>query len=339
MSTMLSAIWAFFATMLAPVGAAARWFHYRWIKWIPAAGKPAKGRIFYPPLPDINPSATPLSAIKAAWAAVSLRSASLITVPVDGEGENQAFRDLDSLTKRHLELAATTGAIAKQSRSKAPHEARGRASGVTRKENLQQEIADHVRQGDDMDSHHAAESVIGTVFMAMTDGVKDGTGNPFRGVSKSGKPATDGTVLGYFMRTAAMLWSMFVNGRARGVKRDADGIALNSMQEKAVGLTIDPVGREQDPAVVAEETDPDMVKKIQDLVEMVMGGHPEDILRLWACGIRKIEGVKPWRGIRSMKDAYIMRRLFLDDLALVLECYRGPAVAEALERAADKYAG
>ena len=300
------------------------------------AGIPAPGRVFYPPI-ETTGETSPLSALQRAWAAVNRRSANTIEIPADRRAENESFSDLNRLIKPTLDLCAKTGAIAKQSRASAPNEARGKASGVTAKPNIGQEVADHARRGDDMASHHAAESVIGTIFLSFVDATKEDKPCPFRGESKTGHAATDRTVIAYCCRIAAMVWSELVNGRARGVKRDADGVAIKPEQEKPVSLDCDVASRELDPALQAEETDPDMVRRIEEIVYFTINEYPEDVIILWAVSVNGIEGIKPWEGIRSIKACYALRKRLLADLGQGLELYRGPAVAEATQRMADKY--
>lgn len=301
------------------------------------AGVPAPGRVFYPPI-ETTGETSPLSALKRAWAAVNRRSANTIQIPADRRAENEAFSDLERLIRPTLDLCAKTGTLAKQSRASAPNQARGKASGVTAKPNIVQEVADHARRGDDMASHHAAESVIGTVFISFIEATKEDKPCPFRGVSKSGQQATDRTVVAYACRTGAMLWSELVNGRARGVKRDADGIAIRPEQEKPVSLDgNDVASREVDPAIQAEETDPDMIKRIEEIVYFTINEFPEDVIVLWALSVNHIEGIKPWEGIRSMKACYALRKRLLADLGEALSLFRGPAVATAIQAMADKY--
>ena len=300
------------------------------------AGLPAPGRVFYTPIQTTGEK-SPLSALQRAWSSVNRRSANEIEVPVDPRGENEAFADLNRLIKPTLELCAKTGAIAKQSRASAPNQARGKASGVTAKPNIGQEVADHARRGDDLASHHAAESVIGTIFLSFVEATENDKPCPFRGESKTGQPATDRTVIAYCCRIAAMIWSELVNGRARGVKRDADGIAIKPEQEKPVSLDSDVASREVDPALQAEETDPDMIARIEDIVYFTINEFPEDVIILWANSVNKVEGFKPWEGIRSMKECYALRKRLLAQLGEGLQLYRGPAVAEATQRMADKY--
>lgn len=306
-------------------------------KRVVPAGLPAPGRVFYPPI-ETTGETSPLSALQRAWAAVNRRSANTIEIPADRRAENESFADLQRLIKPTLELCAKTGAIAKQSRAGAPNQARGKASGVTAKPNIAQEVADHARRGDDMASHHAAESVIGTIFLSFVDATKEDKPCPFRGESKSGQPATDRTVIAYVCRIAAMIWSELVNGRARGVKRDADGVAIKPEQEKPVSLDgNDVASKEVDPAIQAEETDPDMIKRIEEIVYYTINNYPEDVIVLWAVSVNNIEGIKPWEGIRSMKACYALRKRLLAELGQGLQLYRGPAVAEATQRMADKY--
>lgn len=301
------------------------------------AGLPAPGRVFYPPI-ETTGEKSPLSALQRAWAAVNRRSANAIEIPADKRGENEAFSDLNRLIKPTLDLCAKTGAIAKQSRASAPNEARGKASGVTAKPNIGQEVADHARRGDDMASHHAAESVIGTIFLSFVDATKEDKPCPFRGESKTGQAATDRTVIAYCCRIAAMIWSELVNGRARGVKRDADGVAVKPEQEKPVSIEgNDVASREVDPALQAEEADPDMIQRIEEIVYFTINEFPEDVIILWANSVNNVEGFKPWEGIRSMKACYGLRKRLLAQLGQGLELYRGPAVAEATQRMADKY--
>ena len=130
-----------------------------------------------------------------------------------------------------------------------------------------------------------------------------------------------------------MLWSELVNGRARGVKRDADGIAIRPEQEKPVSIEgNEVVSREVDPAIQAEETDPDMVQRIEEIVYWTINNYPEDVIILWATSVNKVEGLKPWEGIRPMKACYGLRKKLLAELGQGLELFRGPAVAEAAER-------
>lgn len=332
MSKIMSMIWAVLAlfwVMVAPVVSAAEWFHRRWIRWIPAPGKAGKGRIFHPPLPESSGEKSVLRCLLKAWETHGSR-----------RKRDGVWTDLFRLAQPTLDSMGEKGVFERQSRSGAPHEAKGRASGVTRKENLGVWVnACASKPGQDQASEHAGRSVLGTVFLAYDAAYKAKSDCPFRAVSSTGKPATEATAMGYLVRVGGNMWSEQVNGNHRGVKRDDDGVALDPRLEKPVGLEIDPQGREQDPAIVAEETDPDLVRRVQELIEFVMGEYPEDTIRLWACGVKKVQGVKPWKGIRSMKDAYEARARFLNDLAVVLEAYRGPAVAEAIERAADKYAG
>lgn len=301
------------------------------------AGIPAPGRVFYTPI-ETTGETSALSALQRAWKAVNRRHKNKIEIPVDRKAENEAFADLNRLIKPTLDLCAKTGTLAKQSRASAPNEARGKASGVTARKNLGQEMADHARRGDDMASHHAAESVIGTVFIGFIEATMNDKDCPFRGQSKNGRPATDRTVIAYACRTGAMLWSELVNGRARGVKRDADGIAIRPEQEKPVSLDGNEViSREIDPAIQAEEADPDMVRKIEEIISLVVNEFPEDVIILWAVSANGIEGIKPWVGIRSMKAAYAMRKQLLADLGEALSLFRGPAVATAIQKMADKY--
>lgn len=306
-------------------------------KRVPGPGIEAPGRVFYPPI-ETTGETSPLSALNRAWSAVNRRHANEIEKPVDPRGENQSFADLERLIRPTLQLCAKTGAIAKQSRASAPNEARGKASGVTAKPNIGQEVADHARRGDDQASHHAADSVIGTIFLSFVDATKADKPCPFKGVSKTGHPATDRTVIAYACRIAAMLWSELVNGRARGVKRDADGIAIRPEQEKPVSIEgNEVVSREVDPAIQAEETDPDMVQRIEEIVYWTINNYPEDVIILWATSVNKVEGLKPWEGIRPMKACYGLRKKLLAELGQGLELFRGPAVAEATQRMADKY--
>jgi hypothetical protein len=323
-----------FGWVLALVGFV---FGRRKVSKVPGPGIPAPGRVFYPPV-ECTGETSALSALQRAWKAVNLRSANRIENPVDRKAENEAFADLERLIRPTLELCAKTGAIAKQSRASAPNEARGKASGVTAKPNIQQEISDHARRGDDQASHHAADSVIGTVFLSFIDATKTDQPCPFRGQSKNGNPATDRTVIAYVCRIAAMIWSELVNGRARGVKRDADGVAIDPKQEKPVTLEgNEVVSREVDPAIQAEQTDPDMIQRIEEVIYFTINNYPEDVIILWATSINGVEGVKPWEGIRSMKKCYGLRKEMLAELGQGLELFRGPAVNEAIQRMADKY--
>jgi hypothetical protein len=306
-------------------------------KRVPGPGIAAPGRVFYPPV-ECTGETSALSALQRAWKSVNRRSANKIETPVDPRGENESFADLERLIRPTLHLCAKTGAIAKQSRASAPNEARGKASGVTARPNLGQEVADHARRGDDMASHHAADSVIGTIFLSFVDATKADKPCPFRGQSKTGQAATDRTVIAYVCRIAAMIWSELVNGRARGVKRDADGVALDPKQEKPVTLEgNEVVSREVDPAIQAEQTDPDMIQRIEDIVYFTIQNYPEDVIILWATSVNKVEGLKPWEGIRSMKACYGLRTKMLGELGQGLELFRGPAVSEAIQRMADKY--
>ena len=72
--------------------------------------------------------------------------------------------------------------------------------------------------------------------MSFEAAAREGKDCPFRAVSRNGKPATDRTVVAYFCRTAAMIWSEIVNGNFRGSRRDEDGIALDPKKEKPVSL-------------------------------------------------------------------------------------------------------
>lgn len=327
----ITTVFGWFVSLMSVV------FGRKTAKRVPGPGIPAPGRVFYPPI-ETTGETSPLSALKRAWSAVNLRSANRIETPVDRKAENEAFADLQRLIKPTLELCAKTGAIAKQARSGAPNEARGKASGVTAKPNIQQEISDHARRGDDQASHHAADSVIGTVFLSFIDATKADQPCPFRGQSKNGNPATDRTVIAYVCRIAAMVWSELVNGRARGVKRDADGVAIDPKQEKPATLEgNEVVSREVDPALQAEETDPDMIQRIEEIVYYTINNYPEDVIVLWAVSVNGIEGIKPWEGIRPMKACYGLRKKLLAELGQGLELFRGPAVAEATQRMADKY--
>lgn len=326
----ITTVFGWFVSLMSVV------FGRKTAKRVPGPGIPAPGRVFYPPIQTTGET-SPLSALKRAWSSVNRRSANEIEVPVDPRGENEAFSDLNRLIKPTLELCAKTGAIAKQSRAGAPNEARGKASGVTAKPNIGQEVADHARRGDDLASHHAAESVIGTIFLSFVEATKEDKPCPFRGESKTGHAATDRTVIAYCCRIAAMVWSELVNGRARGVKRDAEGVAIKPEQEKPVSLDCDVASREIDPALQAEETDPDMIARIEEIVYFTINNYPEDVIVLWAVSVNGIEGIKPWEGIRSMKACYALRKRLLADLGQGLELYRGPAVAEATQRMADKY--
>jgi hypothetical protein len=329
--SIISTVFGWFASLMSVV------FGRKTAKRVPGPGIPAPGRVFYPPV-ECTDEKSPLSALMRAWKSVNLRSPDKIEMPVDRRSENEAFSDLQRLIKPTLDLCAKTGAIAKQARSGSPNEARGKASGVTAKPNIQQEIADHARRGDDQASHHAADSVIGTVFLSFIDATKQDKPCPFKGVSKNGRPATDRTVIAYVCRIAAMIWSELVNGRARGVKRDADGVAIDPKQEKPVTLEgNEVVSRETDPAVQAEETDPDMVERIAEIVYYTINNYPEDVIVLWAISINKVEGLKPWEGIRPMKACYGLRKKLLAELGQGLELFKGPAVAEATQRMADKY--
>ena len=327
----ITTVFGWFVSLMSVV------FGRKTAKRVPGPGIPAPGRVFYPPL-ETTGETSPLSALQRAWAAVNRRSANKIEIPVDRRAENEAFSDLNRLIKPTLDLCAKTGAIAKQSRASAPNEARGKASGVTAKPNIGQEVADHARRGDDMASHHAADSVIGTIFLSFVEATENDKPCPFRGVSKTGQAATDRTVIAYVCRIAAMIWSELVNGRARGVKRDAEGVAIKPEQEKPVSLDgNDVASREVDPAIQAEETDPDMVKRIEEIVYYTINNYPEDVIVLWAVSVNGIEGIKPWEGIRSMKACYALRKRLLAELGEGLQLYRGPAVAEATQRMADKY--
>jgi hypothetical protein len=331
----MSIISTVFGWVLALVGAV--FGRRKTTKRVPGPGIQSPGRVFYPPI-ETTGETSPLSALKRAWSAVNLRSANRIETPVDRKAENESFSDLERLIKPTLQLCAKTGAIAKQARSGAPNEARGKASGVTAKPNLGQEIADHARRGDDMASHHAADSVIGTIFLSFVDATKADKPCPFKGVSKTGQPATDRTVIAYCCRIAAMVWSELVNGRARGVKRDADGVAIDPKQEKPVTLEgNEVVSREVDPAIQAEQTDPDMIQRIEEIVYFTIQNYPEDVIILWATSINGVEGMKPWEGIRPMKACYGLRKKMLAELGQGLELFRGPAVNEAIQRMADKY--
>jgi hypothetical protein len=312
-------------------------FGRRKVSKVPGPGIPAPGRVFYPPI-ETTGETSPLSALRRAWDAVNRRHPDKIETPVDRKAENEAFSDLERLIRPTLELSAKTGHLAKQSRAGSPNEARGKASGVTARANLVQEMADHARRGDDMASHHAADSVIGTVFLSFIEATINDKPCPFRGQSKTGQAATDRTVIAYACRTGAMLWSELVNGRARGVKRDADGIAIRPEQEKPVSIEGNEIiSREVDPALQAEETDPDMVRKVEEIISFVLNEFPEDVIILWAVSVNGIEGIKPWEGIRSMKACYALRKRLLSDLGEALSLFRGPAVATAIQGMADKY--